>query len=158
MRLKEMIDLLRFPQRMQIRDEEGWEIFTCNTTSEGVLPYMNWVVTQWFGNYKDGKADFVVYVKETDDVPAEKERRMRLIDVDKFEEKNAKVWEQCGREDCYYSVGYILSQASVDATLVIRCKDCKWYEMGEEETYCRELGIFNTDPTSYCSYARRKEE
>lgn len=41
---------------------------------------------------------------------------------------------------------------------LIRCKDCKWYEMGEEETYCRELGIFNTDPTSYCSYAKRKEE
>ena len=41
---------------------------------------------------------------------------------------------------------------------LIRCKDCKWYEMGEEETYCRELGIFNTDYTSYCSYAKRKEE
>lgn len=41
---------------------------------------------------------------------------------------------------------------------IIRCKDCKWYEMGDEETYCRELGIFNTDPTSYCSYAKRKEE
>ena len=41
---------------------------------------------------------------------------------------------------------------------LIRCKDCEWYEMGEEETYCRKLGIFNTDPTSYCSYARRKEE
>lgn len=41
---------------------------------------------------------------------------------------------------------------------LVFCKDCKWYEMGEEETYCRELGIFNTDPTSYCSYARRKEE
>lgn len=69
--LKEMIDTLRMPQRMQIRDEEGWEICTCNTNSEGVLPYMNCVVAQWFGNYKDGKTDFVVYVKETDDVPAE---------------------------------------------------------------------------------------
>lgn len=47
---------------------------------------------------------------------------------------------------------------TVDAVPVIRCKDCKWYEMGEEETYCRELGIFNTDYTSYCSYAKRKEE
>lgn len=45
-----------------------------------------------------------------------------------------------------------------ELTELIRCKDCKWYEMGEEETYCRELGIFNTDPTSYCSYAKRKEE
>lgn len=64
--LKEMIVALRMPQRMQIRDEEGWEICTCQTNSEGVLPYMNCVVTQWFGNYKDGNTDFVVYVKETE--------------------------------------------------------------------------------------------
>lgn len=69
--LKEMIAKLRMPQRMQIRNEEGWEICTCNTNSGGVLPYMNWVVTEWFGNYQDGKTDFVVYVKETDDVPEE---------------------------------------------------------------------------------------
>lgn len=43
-------------------------------------------------------------------------------------------------------------------TELVRCKDCKWYEVSEEETYCRELGIFNTDYTSYCSYAKRKEE
>ncbi len=66
--LKEMIDTLRMPQRMQIRDEEGWEICTCNTNSEGALPYMNCVVTQWFSNYHvpENKADFVVYVKETE--------------------------------------------------------------------------------------------
>lgn len=45
-----------------------------------------------------------------------------------------------------------------DAGELIRCKDCKWYEMSEEETYCRELGIFDTDLTSYCSYAKRKEK
>ena len=40
---------------------------------------------------------------------------------------------------------------------LIRCKYCKWYEMSDEETYCRELGIFDTDPNSYCSYAKRKD-
>lgn len=87
----------------------------------------------------------------------EKEKKkMRLIDVDKFEEKNAKVWEQCGREDCYYSVGYILSQASVDAVPVIRCKDCKYREYG----YCNlHLSFcYTTADMDYCSRAERKEE
>ena len=82
---------------------------------------------------------------------------MRLIDADKIRYRdmsdgqvNGGVW--------YTFIEDIQKQPTVDAVPVIRCKDCKWYEMGEEETYCRELGIFNTDPTSYCSYARRKEE
>lgn len=53
---------------------------------------------------------------------------------------------------------FLLASPTVDAVPVIRCKDCKWYEMSEEETYCRELGIFDTDLTSYCSYAKRAEQ
>lgn len=82
---------------------------------------------------------------------------MRLIDADKIRYRDmsdgrvpAGVW--------YTFMDDIQKQPTVDAIPVIRCKDCKWYEMGEEETYCRELGIFNTDYTSYCSYAKRKEE
>lgn len=41
---------------------------------------------------------------------------------------------------------------------LIRCKDCRYWEISEEETYCRELGIFDTNLTSYCSYAKRKEK
>lgn len=65
--LKEMIDLLRMPQRMQIRNEEGWEICTCYTNSEGVLPYLGWKVIEWFANYRvpELQADFVVFVAET---------------------------------------------------------------------------------------------
>ena len=87
---------------------------------------------------------------------------MRLIDADKLIEICRKGWKLFGREDeklkHWVDEDDIRNQPTVDAVPVIRCKDCKWYEMGEEETYCRELGIFNTDPTSYCSYARRKEE
>lgn len=39
---------------------------------------------------------------------------------------------------------------------LIRCKDCKhWYCYGDE-TFCSELGIYDTNKDSYCSYAKRK--
>ena len=41
---------------------------------------------------------------------------------------------------------------------LIRCKDCKHWACDDSESYCDELGIFNTDMNSYCSYAKRKEE
>lgn len=40
---------------------------------------------------------------------------------------------------------------------LIRCKDCKHWDCDDSESYCLELGIFNTDMNSYCSYAKRKE-
>ena len=40
---------------------------------------------------------------------------------------------------------------------LVRCKDCKYWDCDDSESYCDELGIFNTDMNSYCSYAKRKE-
>lgn len=40
--------------------------------------------------------------------------------------------------------------------VLIRCKDCKHWQCDDSESYCDELGIFNTDMNSYCSYAKRK--
>lgn len=40
---------------------------------------------------------------------------------------------------------------------LIRCKDCKHWQCDDYESYCDELGIFNTDMNSYCSYAKRRE-
>ena len=47
---------------------------------------------------------------------------------------------------------------TIDAVPVIRCKDCKHWQCDDSESYCDELGIFDTDMNSYCSYAKRKEE
>ena len=41
---------------------------------------------------------------------------------------------------------------------IVQCKDCKHWQCDDSESYCDELGIFNTDMNSYCSYAKRKEE
>lgn len=40
---------------------------------------------------------------------------------------------------------------------LIRCKDCKHWSCDDDESFCSELGIFNTDKESYCSYAKRKK-
>lgn len=62
-----------------------------------------------------------------------------------------------------YSIPYteiesmVKRMPTVDAVPVIRCKDCKHWQCDDDETYCDELGIFNTDMNSYCSYAKRRE-
>lgn len=53
---------------------------------------------------------------------------------------------------------YILNPYVAQNTELIRCKDCKHWQCDDSESYCDELGIFNTDMNSYCSYAKRKEE
>ena len=68
--------------------------------------------------------------------------------------------------DDYHMKDYVLNQIltdiknapTVDAVEVIRCKDCKHWQCDDSESYCDELGIFNTDMNSYCSYAKRREE
>lgn len=87
---------------------------------------------------------------------------MRLIDKDMLIEilgemqglcdtkaaliQNSKIWQQ------------VKDLPAVDAVPVIRCKDCKHWQCDDSESYCDELGIFDTDMNSYCSYAKRKEE
>ena len=41
---------------------------------------------------------------------------------------------------------------------LVRCKDCKHWACDGSKSYCDELGIFDRDMNSYCSYAERKEE
>ena len=53
-------------------------------------------------------------------------------------------------------MGFLDHMKTVDAVPVIRCKDCKHWACDDSESYCDELGIFNTDMNSYCSYAKRK--
>ena len=43
----------------------------------------------------------------------------------------------------------------VKAVPVIRCKDCEHWQCDDNDSYCDELGIFNTDMNSYCSYAKK---
>lgn len=85
---------------------------------------------------------------------------MRLIDRDALNEMLSAMLEKIGVENITWddAMATIDHADDVDAVPVIRCKDCKHWECDDNESYCRELGIFDTDMNSYCSYAKRKEE
>ena len=80
---------------------------------------------------------------------------MRLIDAHKLLDNIETNKETVDIVDIVES---IIMSPTVDAVPVIRCKDCKHWQCDDDESYCEELGIFNTDMNSYCSYAKRKEE
>lgn len=70
MKLREMIDVLRVHQRrVQIRNSDGYEICSCKTDSEGVMPYMDDDITEWFPGCPPGAygIDFVVYVERKEE-------------------------------------------------------------------------------------------
>ena len=82
-----------------------------------------------------------------------RKERMRLIDADAL-----KIDIMCVYGSNPKYIKWLNHAPTVDAVHVIRCKDCKHWACDDSESYCDELGIFNTDMNSYCSYAKRKEE
>lgn len=49
-----------------------------------------------------------------------------------------------------------LQEARLDAALVVRCKDCRFFQHG---TTCARFGIrMSRAHDDYCSYGRRKED
>jgi len=52
----------------------------------------------------------------------------------------------------------IMEQPTVDAVPIIRCKDCKYWETDDDESFCSDWGAYGTGAKSYCSFAKRKEE
>lgn len=92
--------------------------------------------------------------QKTVSVHGQKGKTMRLIDA---HDVIAKI-EKMETVDVVDVVESIIMSQTVDAVPVIRCKDCKHWQCDDDESYCEELGIFNTDMNSYCSYAKRKEE
>ena len=48
---------------------------------------------------------------------------------------------------------------ATDVAKVVRCKDCKYYEIGKDyEPYCNHInGLDETKDNDFCSYGKRKE-
>lgn len=78
---------------------------------------------------------------------------MRLIDADALKFDIMCVY---GSNPQY--LNWLNHAPTVDAVTVVRCKDCKHWHCDDSESYCDELGIFDTDMNSYCSYAKRRKE
>lgn len=81
---------------------------------------------------------------------------MRLIDADELKKWSEEIeYTFDGGIDINEFDRKLELMPTVDAVPVIRCKDCKHWQCDEYESYCDELGIFNTDMNSYCSYAKK---
>ena len=81
---------------------------------------------------------------------------MRLIDGDKLERQ-----EYWGNERCfeYVDAEDIDNVPTVDAVPVVRCKDCKHYEIHKPKVLenCERNGyIIPMKPEDFCSYGERK--
>lgn len=76
----------------------------------------------------------------------------RLIDADKLEKQ-----EYWGNERCfdYVDAEDIDNAPTVDAVPVVRCKDCKHYDIGGSCIIC---GFQSRKPDDFCSYGERKDD
>ena len=66
MRLGDMLTTLRtiHYERVEIRDFEGNELFTCPADSEAIMHFKDCEVTEWFPHGAANKdASFTVYIK-----------------------------------------------------------------------------------------------
>ncbi len=92
---------------------------------------------------------------------------VRLIDADTLNYVRVRIYHDDGTIGGYNAVvpsSEIKNVPTVDAVPVIRCKDCKYYEHGENpsETWSTCTAHINryieTCAENYCSWAERRTE
>lgn len=92
---------------------------------------------------------------------------MSLIDGDKLQEFPIRA-NRCDKEHAnehfINGIESVLEYAeqlpTVDAEVVVRCKDCKYYDRGEcyHPRHERHLQSICQEDDDFCSYGERKEE
>ena len=85
----------------------------------------------------------------------------RLIDAHEVEELFYKQVEY-GATDLMDAFDDALEDAqAVDAVEVVRCKECKYWEVGKAyEPYCNHpcCGLWDTTADDFCSYGKRRTD
>ena len=88
---------------------------------------------------------------------------MRLIDADVYKELHCKECpSDCGACDLVYGkddiCGLIDKAPTIDAVPVVRCKDCKYFGLNDENVpYCvNPFGLDDPEPNGFCNYGRNK--
>lgn len=84
---------------------------------------------------------------------------MRLIDVDEAIINFGFEWDDIPptREEF---VRFLKKQSTVDAVPVVRCRECMYWQSGENQSEKWEYCTFHKieiGPHSFCSYGKRKE-
>lgn len=66
MTIKDMITHLRTRARVEVRDERGYELFTCSIDSAVLFDYWDREVTEWFPHpaLHGRSCDFTVMIKD----------------------------------------------------------------------------------------------
>ena len=65
MTIKDMITHLRTKKRVEVRDEQGNELFTCDSDSTVLFDYWDREITKWFPHTHVYRAcDFTIYIKD----------------------------------------------------------------------------------------------
>lgn len=65
MTIKDMITRLNTRERIEVRDKQGYELFTCNTDSTVLFDYWNKEVIKWFPQPAPNRVcDFTVFIKD----------------------------------------------------------------------------------------------
>lgn len=81
---------------------------------------------------------------------------MRLIDADELRDtiENEHFGEYDDKETTFYCID---TAPTVDAVVVVRCKDCKYHDEGEGYIYCWALHMKCPDGSEFfCKYGERK--
>ena len=65
MTIKDMITHLRTKERVEVRDEQGYELFTCDTDSTVMFDYWDREIKEWFPHPAPNRVcDFTVFIKD----------------------------------------------------------------------------------------------
>lgn len=66
MTIRDMITHLHTKVRMEVRDERGYELFTCSTDSAVLLDYWDKEITEWSPHpaWHGRNCDFTVMIKD----------------------------------------------------------------------------------------------
>ena len=89
-------------------------------------------------------------------------KEKRLIDANELLEvlELCEFDTECDRDTAY---SQIKDAPTVDAVEVVRCKDCKWYQIrkwddNKPQYDCRKThALLNVKPNDFCSYGERRE-
>ena len=78
----------------------------------------------------------------------------RLIDADAMRDD----WLENGENEYVYDTNAVLdsidSQPTIDAVPVVRCKDCEYFGLNDENVpYClNPFGLDDPEPNGFCNY------
>ena len=104
-------------------------------------------------------------------VPTEKERK--VLTMAEYIEREALIRRikeiHCAECDNYHGVrcracwvddtlDYIDSEPAADVVEVVRCKDCEYFGLNDENVpYCfNPFGLDDPEPNGFCNYGRKK--